>query len=72
MKNENKDEIENPAELSAEDLLRFLEAVPQILREREARSEMFSVSALRSATFRDLAATSRPPTTASILAAKAI
>ena len=35
MKNDQNPEIENPAELSAEDLLRFLEAVPQILRERE-------------------------------------
>ena len=44
MKNENKDEIENPAELSAEDLLRFLAAVPEILRERESASELHAVS----------------------------
>ena len=35
MKRDDNSEIDNPAELSPEDLLRFLEAVPQILRERE-------------------------------------
>lgn len=35
MKNQKKDERDNPSELSADDLLQFLEAVPQILRERE-------------------------------------
>ena len=45
MKNDDKNEIENPAELSGEDLLRFLEAVPEILRERKSMGEPHSVSA---------------------------
>jgi len=45
MKNENQHDMENPAELSAEDLLRFLEAIPQILRERESHAFLQEASA---------------------------